>query len=317
MDDYIRNMKRLQELYSNPAIIEAQQNAIRMNQLLGGTTGMIQTLQTARQSIEMVYPMGIAGCYESISSAMEQLVRPLGITDVGGFTASAEYLQMIVNSIPQVDTSMLYQVSRSVCSVEGLSILNLNIKEKDDLSDDSENEEEDNQANTEIIENIFQADDKSIVTPDSPVIHLSPINNDVLRYLAEDPKRFYELSGNDFEDVMTEIYRRLGYDVESTKRTRDGGKDIIIRRPEIMGDFIYYVECKRYAEDRKIGVGIVRNLHSTITTDNVNAGIIVTTSYFTKDARDFIQANKLGYKIKMQDFNQIKNCYIEWYKNAR
>lgn len=102
------------------------------------------------------------------------------------------------------------------------------------------------------------------------------------------------------------IYRRLGYNVERTKKTRDGGKDIIIRKPEILGDFVYYVECKRNAENRKIGVGIVKNLHSTVTADNVNGGIIVTTSYFSKDAQNFIRNNNLGYKIKMQDFTQIK-----------
>lgn len=171
---------------------------------------------------------------------------------------------------------------------------------------ENDTEEESNRANAQIIEEIFRDDDSKIITQNSPIIHISPINDAVLKYLSENPKCFYELSGSDFEEVMAEIYRRLGYNVEKTKKTRDGGKDIIIRKPEILGDFVYYVECKRNAENRKIGVGIVKNLHSTVTTDNVNGGIIVTTSYFTKDAQDFIRNNNLGCKIKMQDFTQIK-----------
>lgn len=44
---------------------------------------------------------------------------------------------------------------------------------------------------------------------------------------------------------MAEIYSKLGYKVEHTQKTKDGGKDIIIRKPEILGDFIYYVELKK------------------------------------------------------------------------
>ena len=210
-----------------------------------------------------------------------------------------------MNSLPKVDTSMLRHVSRTLLYAEGLSILNVNASDKNDVAE-NDTEEESNRANAQIIEEIFKDDDSKIITQNSPIIHISPINDAVLKYLSENPKCFYELSGSDFEEVMAEIYRRLGYNVEKTKKTRDGGKDIIIRKPEILGDFVYYVECKRNAENRKIGVGIVKNLHSTVTTDNVNGGIIVTTSYFTKDAQDFIRNNNLGCKIKMQDFTQIK-----------
>ena len=78
---------------------------------------------------------------------------------------------------------------------------------------------------------------------------------------------------------MAEIYNKLGYKVECTQSTRDGGKDIIIRKPEILGDFIYYVECKKYAAKRHIGVGIIRNLIGTVDTDRVNGGILATTSF--------------------------------------
>lgn len=53
------------------------------------------------------------------------------------------------------------------------------------------------------------------------------------------------MTATDFEIVMAEIYSKLGYKVEHTQKTKDEGKDIIIRKPEILGDFIYYVECKK------------------------------------------------------------------------
>ena len=105
---------------------------------------------------------------------------------------------------------------------------------------------------------------------------------------------------------MAEIYSKLGYKVERTQSTKDGGKDIIIRKPEILGDFIYYVECKKYSIKRPIGVGIIRSLAGTIDADRVNGGILATTSFFSPDAKKFISENKYNYRIQMHDYGVIR-----------
>lgn len=170
-----------------------------------------------------------------------------------------------------------------------------------------EDKEEIRKSDATILSQIYN-DDKTIETnEESPIIILSPINNRVLKYLSENPEAWYQLQDDDFEFAMAEIYSKLGYDVERTQSTRDGGKDIIIRKPEILGDFIYYVECKKYAPKRHIGVGIVRNLVGTVNTDRVNGGILATTSLFTRDARKFVTDNKLDFQIKMHDYNKIQN----------
>ena len=184
-----------------------------------------------------------------------------------------------------------------------LPIINLHYE---DIS--SEEEAEIDNTNDKIITEILQPDqEKKIDVESSPIITLSPINDKVLEYLSENPEAFYQLSDNDFEIVMAEIYSKLGYDVTRTQATRDGGKDLIIRKAETLGDFIYYVECKKYAPKRHIGVGIVRNLVGTVNTDRVNGGILATTSFFTKDARKFILDNRWNCQIQMHDYEKIKN----------
>lgn len=184
-----------------------------------------------------------------------------------------------------------------------LPILNLYYEEV------SEEEESDiNNTNEKIITEILQPDqEKKIDIEESPIITLSPINDTVLKYLSENPEAFYQLSDEDFEIVMAEIYSKLGYNVTRTQATRDGGKDLIIRKAETLGDFIYYVECKKYAPKRHIGVGIVRNLVGTVNTDRVNGGILATTSFFTKDARQFILDNKWNCQIQLHDYTKIKD----------
>lgn len=169
-----------------------------------------------------------------------------------------------------------------------------------------EDEEEIRKSDAAILSQIYNKDESTRTSEESPIIVLSPINNRVLKYLSENPEAWYQLQDGDFELAMAEIYSKLGYNVERTQSTRDGGKDIIIRKPEILGDFIYYVECKRYAPKRHIGVGIVRNLVGTVNTDRVNGGILATTSFFTRDARKFVLDNKLDFQIKMHDYNKIQ-----------
>ena len=170
-----------------------------------------------------------------------------------------------------------------------------------------EEREETKQVNEKVVTEILQQNAEKNLKEDSPIIVLSPVNEKVLKYLAENPQELYHLQDRDFEKVMAEIYRKLGYKVELTQETRDGGKDIIIRKPEVLGDFVYYVECKKYSASRHIGVGIIRNLVGTVNTDRVNGGILATTSFFTKDAKKFIIESKLNYQIQTHDYDRIRN----------
>ncbi len=186
-------------------------------------------------------------------------------------------------------------------------------------SDDSSNMEstKNEEINNKVITEIFQPDsEKAIDNKESPIITLSPVNDQVLKYLSEHPESFYQLTDNDFEIVMAEIYSKLGYDVTRTKATRDGGKDLIIRIPEILGDFIYYVECKKYNPKRPIGIGIIRSFVGTVNTDRVNGGILATTSFFTRDAYNFISDNKWNCQIKTHDYNVIRNLLTQVVTNT-
>lgn len=211
-----------------------------------------------------------------------------------------------------LDTNMMQSIQESH-SIEGINahIQQLNVLRgyillhyyPDNMSNKAI--EEDEKINNKVVEEIFKPESNNRIEK-NVIITLSPINDNVLKYLSENPLAFYQLDDREFEIVMAEIYNKLGYEVELTKATRDGGKDIIIRKPEILGDFIYYVECKKNAPKRHIGIGIVKNLVGTISTDRVNGGILATTSYFTSDAKRFISDNKYDYQIQMHDYDMIR-----------
>lgn len=85
--------------------------------------------------------------------------------------------------------------------------------------------------------------------------------------------------------MIAEILRHQGFIIELTKQTRDNGFDILAIRPvNRHAPLKYLVECKRY-KNMKVGVEIIRGFKNVVDSENANFGIIVTTSYFTKDAQ--------------------------------
>jgi HJR/Mrr/RecB family endonuclease len=128
----------------------------------------------------------------------------------------------------------------------------------------------------------------------------------IITDIYQDNKKIYTIQPNDFEDMIAELLRSQQFEVELTKRTRDGGYDLIAVKS--LGDFAirFLVECKRHAADRKIGVGIVRSFRDVINTQGANKGIIVTSSYFSPDAKKERLKGK-PYMLDFRDHDDVIN----------
>jgi len=114
---------------------------------------------------------------------------------------------------------------------------------------------------------------------------------ELIRSLKADAQLLSEITSRQFEEIVAEVFKSKGYEIDITKRTRDGGKDIIAIHTDSLGiRNKYFIECKRYAESNKIGVDVVRAIHGAkYTKDGPNKTIVVTTSTFTNDARKFVE----------------------------
>lgn len=137
------------------------------------------------------------------------------------------------------------------------------------------------------------------------------VNNSILEIIEDDPKRIYSLTPRNFEELVGELLEKEGFNVTITKQTRDGGKDLFIAQNHRLGDFLFYVECKKYSMSNPVGVNVVRELYGTVAADRATAGLIVTSSYFTKDAIDFTQ--KIQHQMNLKDYFEI----CEWVKSIQ
>jgi restriction system protein len=130
------------------------------------------------------------------------------------------------------------------------------------------------------------------------------VNSHLLNDSKRDPSILYKIDSREFELLVAELLSEQGFNVDVTRKSRDGGVDIWIAENRGIGSFKYLVECKRYSPDNKVGVKIVREVFGTVQASRATAGLIVTTSYFTKDAKEF--AEQVRYQLSLRDYVDIR-----------
>ena len=130
----------------------------------------------------------------------------------------------------------------------------------------------------------------------------------LIRHLALAPDQLLHLDPYAFEHLIGELLRRDGYEVQVTDRSGDGGRDIIARTRLRTGPVLILVECKRYAPDRAVGVSLVRALYGVVERDRATAGLLVTTSRFTRGAQEFV--NTVQHRMALQDFEGMRSWLL-------
>ncbi|QDT65804.1 restriction endonuclease [Calycomorphotria hydatis] len=141
-------------------------------------------------------------------------------------------------------------------------------------------------------------------------VSLEEINDELITYLAKHPHKMRDMPSRSFEELVAAMFRNQGYDVTLTPCTRDGGMDVIAVQRSGIGKAMIIVECKRYSEDHKVGVEVVRGLYGVLEKEKATRGVVVTTSYFTRDAKQF--CDELPYRMGLADFEKLSSQLNVW-----
>jgi restriction system protein len=146
------------------------------------------------------------------------------------------------------------------------------------------------------------AEEKSaLITVAKPLIITA--NEAMVEALKKQPRDVFKLDPRQYEELIAELLDDMGYDVTLTPATRDGGKDILASIKTPCGEFLCLVDAKKYREDRKIGVSMVRTLYGTLADYQANSAMLVTTSTYSKDARVFQGRHR--YQLSLQDYTDV------------
>jgi restriction system protein len=129
--------------------------------------------------------------------------------------------------------------------------------------------------------------------------------------LTRDDKRFVEskeilaeinsipnlaaMPWEDFEHLVRELFEKyfatVGAEVKVTKASRDGGIDAVAFDPDPILGGKYIIQAKRY--NQVVPISAVRELNGIMGDEGAVKGILVTTSYYGKDSREFAKDKPL------------------------
>lgn len=149
-------------------------------------------------------------------------------------------------------------------------------------------------------------------------VQVSEINAELIEWLEKHPEKMRELPPRKFEELIAELFKNRGCEVQLTPQTRDGGFDIFLTIPTPFGTHFGIVECKRNAARRKIDVAIVeRFIHTVREKMKANVGFIAATTTFSPDAMK--EAAVYKHQLRLLDFAKIKEMvsqYGKWHQSA-
>ncbi|GIW29256.1 MAG: restriction endonuclease [Meiothermus sp.] len=132
--------------------------------------------------------------------------------------------------------------------------------------------------------------------PVKPVVEFDMVDRrfidqeNILNNLDSRPN-LMDLSPTEFENLVSNLFGKMGLDTKLTRSSKDGGVDAVAfdTRPVLGGKVV--IQAKRYKNT--VGVSAVRDLYGTMLNEGASKGILVTTSSYGSDAYDFVKDKPL------------------------
>lgn len=134
------------------------------------------------------------------------------------------------------------------------------------------------------------------LAPVRPVIEFNMVDSrfveetDILSGLDQ-RQNLMELTPNEFENLITNLFSKMGLETRQTQASRDGGVDCVAYDPRPIFGGKVVIQAKRYKST--VGVSAVRDLFGTMQNEGATKGILVTTSGYGKASFEFADGKPL------------------------
>ncbi|WP_323716188.1 restriction endonuclease [Paracoccus aminovorans] len=117
-----------------------------------------------------------------------------------------------------------------------------------------------------------------------------------------------------FELLIVELLLAMGYGDgraemgQAIGRSGDGGIDGVVNEDKLGLDAVY-IQAKRYAPDNTIGRPALQAFIGSMTGESATKGVFVTTSSFSKDARDYVR--RVQQRVVLIDGGRLARLMID------
>jgi restriction system protein len=124
----------------------------------------------------------------------------------------------------------------------------------------------------------------------------------------------HQVTPQRFERMIVDLLTAMNYGGGDpakglmTRASGDGGIDGIIHEDALGLDAVY-IQAKRYAPDNRVGRPDVQRFIGSLTGEGATKGVFVTTSDFSKDARDYIE--RVQHRVVLINGQRLAQLMIQ------
>lgn len=104
----------------------------------------------------------------------------------------------------------------------------------------------------------------------------------LIEAVAKNPDALNEIEWRDLERMLAEAFAGLGFSVELTPESKDGGRDLELRYQGSGQEKTVFVELKHWRSGKRVGRQPVSEFLHVIATERPSSGLFLSTSGFSK-----------------------------------
>lgn len=139
---------------------------------------------------------------------------------------------------------------------------------------------------------------------DEIYIAIKSMCDSLCRAVAKSPDILYKIEWRDLERIVATALEGLGFSVNLTRPSKDGGKDIVAccfvknKKEE------YFIEVKHWVNKGRVGCPDIISFVEIIVKDNISQGLFLSTSGYTKEV--YRELNSISKsRVKIGDKNKV------------
>ncbi len=119
------------------------------------------------------------------------------------------------------------------------------------------------------------------------------------------PEYLRKMHPKEFEDLVCALFEKMGFEVEPTQYSRDGGIDGYLKKD---GKLVSILQCKRVKGS--VGEPVLRDLFGTMHATGAKEGVVVTTGKVSTQARAWSQDKP----IRIYELDELAACIRTHFK---
>lgn len=119
-------------------------------------------------------------------------------------------------------------------------------------------------------------------------VAVKTLSRSLVLAIAENPELLRDIEWRDMERLVAEVFTGLGFEVELTSSSKDGGMDCIVSTDISNTRKSYAIEIKHWRSGKKVGSSSVEKFIHIIARENMLGGLFLASNGFSKSVCEFM-----------------------------